>query len=503
MNGNRRRPLVLSWSRLIHCAGLLGFLGTVGCERQADGPPPPRHVLLITVDTLRPDYLSANGYDRPTTPFLDELIQESLYFSRASTPIPRTTQALAGTLTGCYPQTTQVRTLWDALGDHTVSIAELARDGGYRTVAVVSNHLLSPERRLGRGFEVYDFAPDTRDAEATTQAVLDHLRDAKETDRLFVWVHYIDPHAPYYPPPEYAREFDPGYVGRYALHFGREQGGTGDQAYPADLPKQLAVFRNTLPDDVNAHVRRLYAADIRKTDDNVRTLVETLRAKIADDWLIVFTSDHAESLGEHDFYFDHGDYVYQATLSIPLFIQLPKGHPLGRCGRVEEAVSLIDVMPTLVDLMQLSDSAGLPNPIDGRSLVPCLKGETLPARPTFAECGRSFFAPFIRRRVGFDVAGRFRSVTDGDWKLIWTPGQSPDLRFELYNLGDDPDETRNLYDPAHPQAQRLQSLLSDWVQAPNETGREPSASDMEALRSLGYVGSEDEESRNRGASSDD
>lgn len=491
---NPRAPITGPGYRYVYF-GLLAFLLLLaGCGRDRPAPmPPTRHVLLITVDTLRADYLSFNGYDRPTTPFLDQLARQSLYFTRAVTPIPRTTQALASTLTGCYPHTTKVRTLWDSLDAQMVSIAGLARRAGYRTVAVVSNHVLTPERKLDRGFDVYDAASDARDARATTQAVLSRLKGTNPSERLFLWVHYIDPHVPYFPPADYARQFDPNYAGRYPLHFGQEPGATGNVAYPEDLPKHRAVFENELPDELNRHVRRLYAAEIRRTDDAIAKLVNWLRESLGEDWTICFTADHAESLGEHDYFFDHGDYVYQATLAVPFLIHLPEGHPARRTGRCTDRVSLIDVMPTLAQLMGLSLPDSLPYKIEGRSLVPLLRGQTLPDRPTFAECGKSFFEPYVRRRVHFNVAGRFRSVTLADWKLIWTPGQTPEREFELYHLSDDPNETRDLYDPSHPQADRLKALLRDWLRSPTESSTPPSPADLQALRSLGYVASQDED----------
>ncbi len=115
-------------------------------------------VLLVSVDTLRPDYLSANGYDRPTTPFVDSLLAEGFYFPQAVSPVPRTTPALASLLTGAYPHTTRVRTLTDSLSDDVTPLAEILRRWNYGTMAVVSNHVLPRSRRLDRGFDVYDMA---------------------------------------------------------------------------------------------------------------------------------------------------------------------------------------------------------------------------------------------------------------------------------------------------------------------------------------------------------
>jgi arylsulfatase A-like enzyme len=455
-----------------------------GCGRSA--PPTRKHVLVLTIDTLRHDHLSSAGYDLSTTPFIDGLLSDGVVFDHAVTPIPRTTQALASMLTGTYPHTHGVRTLFDTLSDDVTTITELAGEAGYKTIAVVSNHILTRERGLDRGFDVYDFGTDARDAEGTTAAAIEQLKKVGREDKLFVWVHYIDPHVPYYPPREIVNDFTPGYDGRYRWHFGAKKGGIGNHAYPKDLPKPKAVFRNPLPDDVNSHIRRLYAADIRYTDDAVAGLVTWLRKELGEDWVIVFASDHGESLGEHDYFYDHGDYVYNATLRVPLGIVFPKEDPLHRAGRVKGWVSLADITPTLADLMNLETKA-IDGQLESRSLVPSLRGEPLPPEPVFAECGKAFFPDLVRRRTQFNVAGRFRSVIDGDWKLIWTPGQEDSLSFELYNLAADPGETKNLHNPEHPEARRLTGLLSGWLKNTPHRNTAPSDADMERLKSLGYI----------------
>ena len=169
----------------------------MACD-SAPGRPHPdrRHVLIITVDTLRADHLGGAGFPLPATPFLDSLLDEGIRFESAVTPIPRTTPALASLLTGAYPHSHGVRTLFDNMKSEATSIAEMARRNGYATMAVVSNHLLVPERGLGRGFDTYDHAGDAREAEETTSRAIHHLRQIRESDAIFAWIHFIDPHVP-------------------------------------------------------------------------------------------------------------------------------------------------------------------------------------------------------------------------------------------------------------------------------------------------------------------
>ena len=172
-------------------------------------------VLFLTADTLRPDYMSLNGYDRPTTPFLDSLIAQGYYFEQALAPVPRTTPALASLLTGAYPYATHVRTLTDALSPGVVTVTEVLKQSGYQTIAVVTNQVLSHERGLSRGFSSYDVAADARSARETTAAAIRALEQIDPLAPLFAWIHYIDPHVPYHPDPAVAARFDPDYRGRY------------------------------------------------------------------------------------------------------------------------------------------------------------------------------------------------------------------------------------------------------------------------------------------------
>jgi arylsulfatase A-like enzyme len=212
--------------------------------------------------------------------------------------------------------------------------------------------------------------------------------------------------------------------------------------------------------------------------------------KIAqDDLIVILTADHGESLGEHDYFYSHGDYLYNAGLRVPLAFVLPQDHPLHSAGRVKDRVSLIDVLPTVLDLAGVVVESPHLLDTDGLSLVPYWRGERLNPRALFAESDNSFYPRSIKRRVRFDTAGRFRCVFFNQWKLIWTPEQKPDLVYELYNLEDDPGEIKNIYTSDHSQYRLLVQFLQKWMKPQYvyipET--KPSPNDLETLRSLGYI----------------
>jgi arylsulfatase A-like enzyme len=237
-------------------------------------------------------------------------------------------------------------------------------------------------------------------------------------------------------------------------------------------------------------IRKLYAADVRATDDAIGDLLEYIDERFDDDWTIVFTADHGEALGEHDYFWDHGDYVWLTELQVPLAFSLAASDPLHRVGSVDSWVSLTDVTPTLVELMGLAWPPG--STTDGRSLVPALRGDALAHRAVFGECGRSFFFDEIEGRVTNDVAGRFRTVVRGDDKLVWTPGAAQG-EYRLFDIAADPTEQDDLA-AGHPEKVAvLAALLHERVAGDAPAARsEPDADDLEQLEALGYVEGDEE-----------
>jgi len=394
---------------------------------------------------------------------------------------------LGSLLTGGYPHTTGLRTLFDRLSPHVGTLAELFRSRGFHTVAVVSNHVLSRKRGLDRGFDVYEVSNTLRPARETREAVVRILSTTPMRRPLFLWVHYVDPHMPYVPEPATMQSFDPGYTGRYARGFGSLETAEGRQGFPADLPKPLAVYHNPLSEAVRAHIRRLYAAEIRQADDQIALMVAAIKQRFGEDGWIVFAADHGESLGEHDFYYDHGDYVYTPSLRVPLGFYAPREPRVAQGKVVPVWVSLVDVVPTLIELAALNLPKAQSGQVEGHSLVPWFGESKSSPHPVFAESGKSYFPHELRRRVHFDVAGRFRSVVDGSWQLIWTPGLAPKHRYELYDLDHDPHGEHDLYTPGNPRAARLAQQLHHWYRAVDSDESVPEADDLRMLRGLGYI----------------
>jgi len=395
-----------------------------------------RNIVLISIDTCRADHLSCYGFKRKTTPNIDAVARDGVLFQEALTPVPLTTPAHSSLFTGTYPPTHGVH-LNNGVGlaDSNVTLAEVLRDAGFQTAAFVSGFPLDPQFGLNQGFDTYDskFTKTSesssnyseRSAEEVSRPALAWLDQHKDKP-FFVFVHYFDAHVPYDPPEPYRSSY-------------------------ADDP---------------------YAGEIAYLDGWIGQVAERLRAlDVYDDTLLIILGDHGESLGDHGEK-SHGFFVYQATQHVPLVIRAPHGVT---DRRLEGRVSLVDLMPTILDL------AGLKTPerVQGTSLRAALEGHQArdAARPLYCE---SFEA------TQFDCSA-LHGMVSGSWKYIRAPRQ------ELYDLSNDPTETRNVIDQEQPTAQRLRDRLEEMLQemeaaAPQQT---PPSADPDAVRrlqSLGYVG---------------
>ncbi len=468
----RLAPLVI-----ITALGLAWFSGC-GAE---DELRRPRHVFLITVDTLRADHLGFYGYPRATSGTLDQLAAESVVFDRAIAQWPKTGPSFASIFTGRYPQSTGLtHQAAIRVPEEYLTLPELMTDAGFVSVAVMSNGVLG--RRLGwdRGFAEYrqtwTLAPEVSEepaeyrkwinARRVNQLALPLLDRHREAERLFVWLHYSDPHAPYLLPEDVANPFldDEHY--------------TGEERVKLENPKATALGGQR---ELRYYVAQ-YDANVRFTDLNIREALDHARSLgLLRDALVVFTADHGESLGEHGYYFGHGRRPYNAGAHVPLFFWYPPGIEGGR--RIDAPVELVDLYPTLLEWV--APAQPIPG-LEGHSLLPVLRREAAaaPDELAFSQAG------------GGSPLTHYRSVQDARWKLIYHPPLSqhdrPEL-FELYRLDDDPGETRNLASAASPEYQRLHRELfawmkgSDWIRRPRSEIEAHGQETLKALRALGYV----------------
>ena len=413
------RVLVIA---IVTGAGIFGW-----CSRRLDTTL--RAVVLITLDTTRADRLPPYGLMDVATPGLDRLAREGVLFQQALSVAPLTLPAHTSLLTGILPPGHGVRDNADELLASTFTPrAEVLHDRGFRTGAFVGSIVLNADRGLAQGFDRYSGVVDDgqpaahrwqRRGDAVMADAIAWL-DAIGDERFFMWTHLYDPHRPYEPPePFRSRHSDP-YIGEIAF-----------------------------------------------ADSQIARLLDVLeRRQLLDRTLIVVTADHGESLGDHGER-DHGIFVYESVLRVPLIIRAPGGRP----GRVDRVVRLIDVMPTVLDVLGLE----LPR-MDGVSLRAALEGSQPP--PDLDAYAESLYP----RKFGWSPV---RALRDGRFKLIDAP------RPELYDLERDPFEEHNVYEQRPAIANGMSRRLNELAGPRVDPGPEAVASGelRERLAALGYVGS--------------
>ncbi len=414
-----------------------------GVSSAEPAPETPANVLLITVDTLRPDALGWVA-GQGVTPAIDALASEGFRFPAATSPAPVTQPVHASLFTGLVPRRHGVRDNGQVLGSGPATLAERLRRAGYATAAVISGYPLVAGFGLERGFEHYDDdlaagAPGRleRPAAETTAAALSWLAGAGSSRPWFLWVHYWDPHDPYTPPAGFAPA-GPAGGGQ------TERPAGGGQAQEA---------------------RDAYHGEVAYVDRAIGDLRQGLHANGR--VLTVFAADHGESLGEHGEQ-THGFFIYQSTVAVPLVFHFP-----GRIAAAESPATgrLVDVAPTILELL---GQPPLADDLDGVSLMRLLTGSTQELPPAYVESRRPWLS------YGWSP---LRAVRHGAWKLIAAPEP------ELYNLDRDPGETANLIDRERAKARELLGFLRRAEAQPAASSQ--ASADAEALarlKSLGYTG---------------
>lgn len=401
-------------------AALVACAFGVGC---GGGEPPS--ILLISIDTLRRDHVSAYGYARPTTPHLDRLAREGARFENAVSVTNWTLPAHMSLLTGLAPWTHGVQEERDGLPEDVPTLAEALQDGGYATAGFASHVYLGARYGFDRGFGTYRVRPRQRAAAVTRQAI-DWLEDAGD-DRFFLFLHYFDPHWDFDPPPPFdARFAEPGArgAGRMLTLF-RYQ----DPAVP-------------MPDSIRAAAAALYDGEIAYTDHQIGRVLEWLEERgRLNGTIVAVVSDHGEEFGEHDG-FGHGTHLHAEVTDVPLLIRYPDRVPAGSLR--PEPATLSDLPATLLALAALPGA----EPFEREGVALLADG---PAdRPLFLESTR--LGP---RRVAL-VRGRHKLVGGVRFQPIvmehGADGPAPvklpavERPPALYDRASDPLEQRNLLD---------------------------------------------------------
>ena len=389
-------------------------------------------IVLISIDTLRADRLPVYGYQDVRTPAIDALAADAVLFERAYAHAPQTLPSHVSMLSGRLPFEHGVR---DNLG-FTVSpderlLPDYLKERGFDSGGVVSSYVLRGELGLGRSFDLYDSQMPMATSEMSigqvrrdglaSLTVAERWLDGLSSNRVFLFCHIYEPHTPYRPPERYSQ---------YAP----------------------------------------YDGEVAFADEIVGQLLDTLRERqLYDEATIILTSDHGEGLGDHGER-EHGVFVYDESIRVPLIIKLPAGANGGT--RTPQPVQHIDLVPTILDLV------GLPRPehLRGHSL------RALLADPEAALPERGIYSEALYPRYHFGWS-ELLALTGSRYRYIRAP------REELYDLLQDPDEQHNIAADQRQIGQTMRAALDDLVTG-NPIAAPSAASDEDRARleALGYVG---------------
>jgi arylsulfatase A-like enzyme len=467
----------------------LALLGITlaGCSSQH-----PSNVVLIVIDTLRSDHLSLSGYLRDTSPRLAALARDGTTFDRAYAHSSSTRPSVTTILTSRFVSSHGVATQGpDALAPEVPTLAEMLHGAGFRTLAVVTNPQIHPRLGFARGFDVFDpvFAADLdpsqlNAADLVTRPADEVLARARaEIERLptgapfFAYVHLLDPHAPYAPPPAWRARFtDPGYHG------------------PVTGTLFDFLARETIKTDpaTLAQLEGLYDAEIAFTDDAIGGFVDWLRASgRARSTLVVVTADHGEEFLEHGD-LGHGLTLFEEAVRVPLLLLGP-GVPAGR--RSNALVGVIDVAPTILDLLSVPPPA---TGLQGRSLRTAWRRFGAEERDALFLEGCAVGAV---ERAGRPVPRVTRAVVDDRHKILSRDDVRGDpawSELEVFDLRADPKEQTGrrivagtpLDNEDRALVARYESEVARALALPGPASV-PSVTlppeDLKRLRSLGYL----------------
>jgi arylsulfatase A-like enzyme len=387
------------------------------------------NIILIVVDALRPDHLGCYGYARPTSPNIDSLASGGVVFETAITHAPWTKVSFPSFLTSLYPFQHGISNWESILPDSLLTMAEYLKTKGYSTACAVQHAVLAPKFNTLQGFDIIEPLILWREgATKVRRSVLESIDASPEP--FFIMAHFFDAHKPYNMPEKYVDLVREDEAIEPYYHWNEL-----DFVGIYNVPAKAEIEGNLL----------LYDACIRFADDEIGRILHYLDEQgLVENTLVIVTADHGEAFWEHGLPL-HSTNVYDEALKVPLIFHYPRKWEGGK--RVEGQVRLIDMFPTVADLV----GGDIPSQCEGSSLVDFVdggerirqSGSFLPVDMALTEC-TTYAAPATR------------SLRTDDCKLIC---ESLSYTFEFYDLEEDPGETANIFGTGHAKEDSLLGLI--------------------------------------------
>ncbi|NQT90756.1 MAG: sulfatase [Candidatus Omnitrophica bacterium] len=455
--------------------------------------PDKPNVVWFLIDALRADHLGCYGYEKDTSPFIDKFASESALFTNAVSQESYTLASVSSYLTSTYPATNRVlylRPHFDRLSPAFITLAEVLRDKGYSTAAFISNAHLSSRFNIGQGFDLYDDrirAPGKarlpllercNSARMIFKRLKSYLAGHKRRP-AFIYLHYMDVHSPYIPPPPYDKMF---------LEKKQDLSMRGHCVNVNALEK---IDRRIQERALDLLISQ-YDGEIGHTSDYIEKTLAMLKGYGIDEMnsIIIITADHGEEfLDRHPGDpggLQHGRTLYQEQIHVPLIISFPDKEGAGK--RIGPYVELVDIVPTALDAVDIDWRKF--GQFQGRSLLPLLRGDNAFARSPYSggNHGR-----------GMIINGRWKFLNDdidvrGDRQNIYkrpSKDYKPALEDELYNIKTDPHEKKDLIKKKRAVAREskgellgIEERYSSEKEAPRGTlGKKA----RQRLKALGYL----------------
>ncbi len=415
------------------------------------GTPPSRpNVLIYLVDTLRADRLGCFGYPKPTTPNIDRFADSASLYLNAIGQSSWTKASVASIFTGLWPPAHGAIGWKHKLSDEIVTLAEMLQAEGYRTAAFVTNPHVVKTFGFTQGFDEFTRKLKRPSSEVNAM-VFDWFGEHEEDSPFLLYVHTMDPHAPYAPPEPFRTEFAP----------------TADQ-----MPQWQPRWR--WPMEALPYLSDLYDAEIASNDHSFGELLDFLEDRgLYDETLIIFASDHGEEFKEHGRW-RHGATLHAETLNFPLIVKFVDQR---EGTRVEETVQHIDLLPTILTSVGLK----IPNALEGRDLAAVDQADTPAA---------DLVSSGIYSHLRLGRSPLFHSLVSGQWKLIRRQ-RDAGWELSLFDWRQDPAETHDLATERPVLAAVLSALIDEKVASlqESEAAEEVTLSEEleEDLRALGYL----------------